>query len=65
MLRDKIRRFLLKVEGRSYTSKSLSKVLNMNHETARKYMREGYFMGSLSRFWTNRKGQKAGYRYYI
>ena len=65
MLRQKIKRFLLKVDGRSYTSKSLSKVLNMNHETARKYLREGYQLGSLQRFWTHRKGQKATYRYYI
>jgi predicted transcriptional regulator len=59
MLKERIKDFLVKVDGRSYSSKSLSKVLNLNHETGRKYLRELYQTGGVRRFPT-----KQGYRYY-
>lgn len=61
MLRLKIENFLFRANGKSYSAKSLSKVLHINHETARKYLREGVYMGSFRRF----KDKKTGFRYYV
>ena len=63
---DKIQRFLRNADGRSYSSKSLSKVLNIDYETARKYLREGYYDGSLKRLWMRGgKDQRPTYRYFV
>lgn len=59
MLKAKIANFLWRVEGRSYTSKSLSKVLNINPETSRKYLRQLYYEGA-----ANRVKVKKQFRYY-
>jgi Fic family protein len=56
----KIYGFLNKVDGRSYTTKSLSKVLHVKHETARKYLRHLVYEGSVKRF-----KEKGTYRYYV
>ena len=63
---DKIQRFLRNADGRSYTSKSLSKVLNIDWETTRKYLREGYYDGSLKRLWSRgTKKERPAYRYFV
>lgn len=64
MLKQKIADFLWRVEGRSYTTKSLSKVLNMKHETARKYLREMNSVGTVARVRQKRDG-RTSYRYFV
>lgn len=63
LINEKIERFLVKT-GRSYTSKSLSKVLHLNHETARKYLRMSFYNGSIERVLTKNNGTKS-YRYFV
>lgn len=40
---------LLEKTGKSYTAKSLSKILNLNYETTRKYLRWAMYDGKLDR----------------
>ena len=40
---------LLEKTGKSYTAKSLSKILRMNYETTRKYLRWAMYEGQLTR----------------
>lgn len=47
---QKITTFLRNRSDKSYTSDSLSKILHINSETARKYLREAYYMGYADRF---------------
>jgi response regulator of citrate/malate metabolism len=64
MLKKKIKSFLKKVDGRAYTSKSLSKVLHIKHETARKYLREMSYKHEIRRYVSySDKGNP--YRYFI
>jgi response regulator of citrate/malate metabolism len=46
--RVKVLAFLQKT-GKSYTAKSLSKILNLNYETTRKYLRWAMYDGQLDR----------------
>lgn len=63
---DKIHRFLRNADGKSYSSKSLSRVLNIKWETARKYLRESYYNGNVSRIWMRpAKKKRPSYRYFV
>ena len=48
MLKNKIFNFLSKT-GKSYSCKSAAKVLRINEETTRKYLREMYYTGDVTR----------------
>ena len=51
---------LLEKTGKSYSAKSLSKVLRLNYETTRKYLRWAAREGSVTRF-----KQDGEYRYKV
>lgn len=47
---NRITSFLQNRSDKSYTSESLAKILHLNGETTRKYLREIFYMGSATRF---------------
>lgn len=56
---EKMLVFLMKT-GKSYTAESMSKILHLNYETARKYLRSAYNVGNVDRFKSD-----GMYRYHV
>jgi predicted transcriptional regulator len=61
MIYNKINQFMQKT-GKSFSTQTLSKRLNLNEDTTGKYLRRLFFAGELSRTWTKSKN-KSCYRY--
>lgn len=61
MIYEKIHQFLVKT-GRSYSTQSLSRALNLNEDTTGKYLRSLYYGGYLQREWKKSKNGSC-YRY--